>query len=118
MKVFPFTIGCTDSGCVHGDLRKIFLAHKPKDLVWYGFDTVVLSSYQVRFDVYDMHSNVYGGLGKIIANIEVVVTPSQIEEYVMNRILLLATEKRQAELATAEANIITRYMKEIRSRLP
>lgn len=113
LNVFPFTLYCGANGGGDHTFRNTFMAHRPKDVTWYGYDVVVNSPTSVTFVVYNMHDNYRGGLGKEIlrfdVNVPVEVTLPRIGE----RAMFLAAAKRQEELDEAEEKIVQRYAQDI-----
>jgi hypothetical protein len=116
-KIFPITLACDDRGWSAYSFQKAFRAAKPEGLTWYGYDTIIHSSTDVEFVVYDMENNVHGGLGKKTGQFRATVPPSLTANDIDRKIVFLATERREAELRAAEQSIIAGYADEMRASL-
>lgn len=118
-EIFPISLPCNQKGWSEHAFRKAFMDAKPEGLIWYGYDTIIHSPFQVEFVVYDMHDNVSGGLGKQIANFKATVFEETTRDAIDRRIMALAAARRHRELKQTEDDIIRRYADEIRaSTLP
>lgn len=107
--VFPFTLHCNDKGWSAYEFRSSFLASKPDDLSWYGYDVIIHSRTNVEFVVYSMRNSFSGGLGREIARFSAKVPASMTNAEIERRALHLATIKREAELHAVETEIILDY---------
>lgn len=113
--IFPIHLACNDKGWSEHAFRKSFLEAKPKELIWFGYDTIIHSQTDVEFVVYDMLDNMYGGLGKRIGAFKTAVSEQVTGDAINRRIMALATARRHRELSEAEAVIIKSYADEIRA---
>ncbi len=117
MKIFPIVVPCSEQGFGAHAFNKIFLAKKPEDMIWHGYDSVIHSRTDVEFFVFDMLDNCRGGVGKEIARFKAVVPESTTEKFIERRIMDLAMEKRTIEIIAAEGEIVKRYADEIRAAM-
>lgn len=72
--IFPHRYYCRDNGSyVHSPAvaQQIWYRVRPKGLVWYAVDMMLLSEDQVRLFVYNMANSVHGGLGQVIHTCDV-----------------------------------------------
>ena len=100
MKFFPFTIGYDSRfGGINYDYRALFMANKPKDMIWYAAAVIVHSPTQVEFVVYEMYDNYYGGVGAEIARFFVAVDKTANDKameqrsFIMSEKLMLMEER-------------------------
>lgn len=114
--IFPFTVYCDRRrGWTDPVLRNAFLNIKPKDLIWYGIDTVFLAKNEVEFIVFGMADSVYGYVGAEIDRFRTVFPSAVSSSFVTARIRELATACfEEAERARIE-NEIRSYEQLIRS---
>jgi hypothetical protein len=113
-QIFPILIPCDPRGWSAHSFQPYFMAAKPKDMVWYGYDTIINSKTEVEFVVYDMADNAYGGIGKQIASLKATVPSELTNNAVDQKIISLARSRRATELQLAEDAIVSRYTEELR----
>lgn len=113
-QIFPITLACNDKGWSTHAFQKAFLAAKPDQLIWYGYDTIIHSPTEVEFVVYDM-DNVYGGRGKKTGAFKTEVAADLTADDINRKIMFLAAQRRKAEWEAIEAEIISGYAEEIRT---
>lgn len=121
MNIFPINIPCCDQGGGSYAFRSFFMATRPKDIIWYGYDSIILSKTEVEFVIYDMFDDMFdncrGGLGAEITRFKALVPESTTERFIERRILDLAMERRTIEIIAAEGEIVKRYADEIRAEI-
>ena len=112
---FPFTLMVLNSNTSKGDsrFRPAFHLVRQKNTPWYVYDVVVLSKDRVRFEVYDMADNVYGGVGGKLYDVECAVGMDVMEEVLAERAQELAKLKREQDLRDEEKRIIDALAEDI-----
>lgn len=114
MNFYPFTLYASHQhGGVNCDFRRLWMKTKPADMTWYAAHVQVLSKTEIRFDVYGMEDNVYGGIGGKIGEFRVTCTADDTSECRARRAVYLAEQRRGQELQDAEERIIASYANEI-----
>ena len=112
--MFPIYLPCNiENGWSHAGFRSTFMQNKPAKLIWYAYDVWILNKTLVRFDVFEMYDDVYGGVGNKIHTFEVEVDESITRPEMVRRAMEMARAKREAELEAAENLIVHQYAKEI-----
>ena len=111
---YPFTLYASHQhGGVAGDFHRLWMKTKPADMTWYAAHVQVLSRTEIRFDVYGMEDNFYGGIGGRIGEFRATCAEADTAECRMRRAVYLAEQKRGQELQDAEDRIIASYANEI-----
>lgn len=103
-------------GGIERTFRDTFYSTKPP-VSWYAAKVTILSPTRVKFTMYDMYDNVYGGIGDEVGEYETDVDASITKQHIARKSYELAVQRRQDELDKAEDKIIQKYKKQILKEL-
>lgn len=104
MDIFPITLRCDrEKGWSNHDFRALFITNKPDGLSWYGYDVVINSSTDIKFIIWDMYDNFYGGCGNIVAEFNLKVNSVVTRKYVVAKVSELALLKVRQDKEYDEA---------------
>lgn len=115
-KIFPIELHCNDKdgGDADRSLRGTFMANKPADMIWYGYDAKIKSLTEIEFIVYAMHDPYRGYIGKEIKRFTVTdVDPTITRKFAWQKAKARGEERRKKELADKEAQIVDGFAKEL-----
>jgi hypothetical protein len=116
---FPFSVygeGSNYRGCE--DFYHLFIENKPKEKTWYCFDSIIIDHTTVKFEVFGIHDNLYGGKGRPLFNFTVKDVPFEIiKPILISRARHLAKNRYLLELELEKERAIEeiklQFLKEI-----
>lgn len=112
MNIFPFWLQCDQRmGGGEHQFREAFMANKPADLAWYGYDVFVESPDSVEFIAYEMADSVEGWIGSEICRFKVAMKVP--DNFIRWRARKLAEETFRKRKAEQEEQAITSIMNAI-----
>lgn len=115
MSIFPIRLKSVGG---ERELNRLFIQTKPKDMIYYAFDTIIHSAKEIEFIVYDMDKSFFGGggVGKELHRYKVQCDPLLTQQPIENRLYQIAMERRAKELDKIEQDMIEKYYREEKNK--